>query len=117
MAIKKSISKIEKYLLLNEKRLDHPDLFTLPENAPAPQFIWRPNKVALGEILLALYHSRALQTPSGMFPSFTEIVNTANRVFGIDLGEPSDIARKVRDRNDRTKYLRQLMSSLENTHE
>lgn len=27
MTIKKSVSKIEKYLLLNEKRLDHPDLF------------------------------------------------------------------------------------------
>lgn len=105
-----------KYLELNEKRLEHPDLFTFADSDSERKFSynWHASKVGLGEILLALYNRRAFMKPNGQYPTFTEIVEAVSELFGTNLGEASDLARKVRERNDRSKFLRELSDSLGN---
>ena len=111
--------KISKYMEFNEKRLEHPDLFTfeVPATPPAFPFRWTKNKVDLCEILLALYHSRALMTPDGMYPTYTDLVEAAGSLFEMSLGESADMARKVRERGDRAKFLHTLSNILTYSHE
>jgi len=66
----------------------------------------------LAELLLALCHSRALLTPNGLIPTYTDIVAIFGRFFNTNIGEAANLSRRVRERDEKSKFLSELVKTL-----
>ena len=96
------------------KRLEKPDLFTfsLPDATPDSPLRWRLTKMDLAELLLALNHARALSTPDGLIPTYTDIIDTFGRFFNMSIGEAANLSRRIRERDDKSKFLTDLVKTI-----
>ena len=99
---------------MNLRRLEKPDLFTfsLPDATPESPLRWGVNKMDLAELLLALNHARVLRTPDGLIPTFTDIVAIIGRFFDMNIGDAANMSRRIRERDEKTKFLSTLVQIL-----
>ena len=96
------------------KRLDKPDLFTFSLKNPTPDspLRWALTKMDLAELLLALSHARVLRPPDGLIPTFTDIISVFSRFFDMNIGEAANMSRRIRERDDKSKFLSTLVQIL-----
>jgi len=98
--------------------LDYPDIFSFEQQGLSPNkpFRWAKSKTDLAELLLALNQDRAFRTPDGMIPTYTELLSGFGEFLEISIGESGNMSRRVREREERTKYLSQLVRTVEELH-
>ncbi len=107
--------KIRQYLRANEKRLDYPEIFSFDQPGATPQkpFRWVKSKTDLAELLLALNADRAFRTPDGMIPTYTQLLSGFGEFLDMNIGESGNMSRRVRERDEKAKYLSLLVHTVE----
>lgn len=107
--------KIRQYLRVNEKRLDYPEIFSFeqPGDTPNKPFRWVKSKTDLAELLLALNADRAFRTPDGMIPTYTQLLSGFGEFLDMNIGESGNMSRRVRERDEKAKYLSLLVHTVE----
>lgn len=112
-----AIELVDAEIALCEKRIQHPEFFIAKtEKKPISPLHWTATPTEFAELLCALDFCGAICDAEGRKATFTDVVNGAECLFNIRLGEPYDLKRNVLRRKTRLTFFLDKLRRLLNEH-